>query len=160
MGHMKSLLFGAALVIGIALQAQSSDLEAWTTGFVQSLPATHPFRGNILVESKGHVLLDKSFGLADESWKVPNERGGRFEIASLTKQFTAAAEVGCATAYTHLREGLLELKAQVEALLLSRWARWRCRRQGGVNFFLLLVRVHSQLLVASLRDRQILTQRT
>lgn len=81
----------------------------------------------------------------------------RFDTQNGLQSITVA-EVGCAAAYTHLRKGLLELKAHIEALLFSRWARWRCRRQGGVNFFLVLARVHSQLFIASLRDRQILTQ--
>ena len=53
-------------------------------------PAQH-FRGNILVERDGQVIFKKSYGMADESWKVPNDQNSRFEIASLTKQFTAAA---------------------------------------------------------------------
>ena len=88
---MKRLLLWAALLTCTALHAQSNDLESWTNDYIQSLSPAHPFRGNVLVERDGHVALEKSFGLADESWKIPNAKDGRFEIASLSKQFTAAA---------------------------------------------------------------------
>jgi CubicO group peptidase (beta-lactamase class C family) len=53
-------------------------------------PAQH-FRGTVVAERNGHVLVEKSYGLAVEQWKVPNSRDTKFELASVTKQFTAAA---------------------------------------------------------------------
>ena len=49
------------------------------------------FRGTILVEKNGQVIVNRSYGLAVEEWQVPNSADTRYEIASVTKQFTAAA---------------------------------------------------------------------
>ena len=79
------------LTLSLPMLGQKPDLAHWTDTFVSSLPAGQHFRGNILVEQNNHVVLMKSFGLADESWNIPSSADSRFEIASLTKQFTAAA---------------------------------------------------------------------
>ena len=44
-----------------------------------------------MAERNGHVVVEKSYGLAVEEWKVPNSPDTKFEIASVSKQFTAAA---------------------------------------------------------------------
>lgn len=47
--------------------------------------------GNFLIAEKGKVLYKKSFGLANEATKQPLNENSVFEIASVTKQFTAMA---------------------------------------------------------------------
>ena len=47
------------------------------------------FSGNVLVAKKGQVLYSKSFGYANLELGVRNEKGTKFRIGSLTKQFTA-----------------------------------------------------------------------
>jgi D-alanyl-D-alanine carboxypeptidase len=89
--RMKNLVAGFLLVLPTVAHAQMSSLESWTDTYIAELAPTRHFRGNVLVERDGRVLLKKSYGLADESWNVPNQTDGRFEIASLTKQFTAVA---------------------------------------------------------------------
>jgi D-alanyl-D-alanine carboxypeptidase len=88
---MKSWVFGCLLLLSGTLYGQVSGLEQWMDAHISRIPSSHHFRGNILVEQNGQVLLKKSYGLADESWNVPNTGDSRFEIASLTKQFTAVA---------------------------------------------------------------------
>lgn len=88
---MKGLF--AVLLLGVCspvLAQQQGALETWTDAWIAS-PAGAHFRGNVLVMRNGRVLLRRSYGLADESWDVPNTPEGRFEIASITKQFTAVA---------------------------------------------------------------------
>jgi D-alanyl-D-alanine carboxypeptidase len=88
---MKKVLVSFLLIACSTLYAQTGSLENWTDSYISGLPPTQHFRGNILVERDGQVLLKKSYGLADESWSVPNVTDGRFEIASVSKQFTAVA---------------------------------------------------------------------
>lgn len=45
--------------------------------------------GNFLIAEKGQVLYKKSFGIANEETKQPLNENSIFEIASVTKQFTA-----------------------------------------------------------------------
>ena len=69
----------------------SQDLGEWTDSYVKSLAPAKHFRGIIVAERNGHVLVEKSYGNAVEEWQVPNSEETKFEIASLSKQFTAAA---------------------------------------------------------------------
>lgn len=49
------------------------------------------FSGTVLVAKDGRVLLHRGYGLADRARGVRNGTGTLYEIASLTKTFTAAA---------------------------------------------------------------------
>src|SRR5450755_2352332 len=49
------------------------------------------FMGSVLVAQHGKVLFSKSYGWADAEWNIPNSSTSRFNIASVTKQFTAAS---------------------------------------------------------------------
>ncbi|RAJ04241.1 beta-lactamase [Chitinophaga skermanii] len=51
------------------------------------------FNGNVLIAEKGNIILTKSYGLRDETAKLPNNVNTNFELASSSKQFTAAAIV-------------------------------------------------------------------
>ena len=48
------------------------------------------FTGAVLVMQKNKVLLRKGYGMADREWNIPNTPETKFELGSLTKQFTAA----------------------------------------------------------------------
>src|ERR1700722_1711836 len=75
----------------LATLSWSQDLKEWTDSYVNGLgPAKH-FRGVVVVERDGQVLLERSYGAAVEEWQIPNSPQTKFEIASLSKQFTAAA---------------------------------------------------------------------
>lgn len=78
-------------VLTFVTPCQSQDLAAWTDSYIRGLAPAQHFRGTIVVERNGHVLVAKSYGLAVEEWKVPNSQETKFEIASVSKQFTAAA---------------------------------------------------------------------
>lgn len=52
--------------------------------------ADKSFMGAVLVVSGDQVLLDKGYGQADLEWNLPNAPDVRFNIGSLSKQFTAA----------------------------------------------------------------------
>ena len=47
------------------------------------------FNGNVLVAEQGKVLYEKSFGLANEETKKELDIETTFELASVSKQFTA-----------------------------------------------------------------------
>lgn len=51
----------------------------------------HGFNGNVLVAEKGRIIYQKSFGYADLKTKKPLTSESVFNIASISKQFTAAA---------------------------------------------------------------------
>ena len=49
------------------------------------------FNGSVLVAENGRVIHKRGYGLANMEWKVANEPDTKFRLASVTKQFTAAA---------------------------------------------------------------------
>lgn len=51
----------------------------------------NPINGNILVAENGKPIYKKSFGFADIKNKIPNSESSRFNIASISKTFTAVA---------------------------------------------------------------------
>ena len=70
------------------------DTTAQTkTGNIENLMKAYAgnqqFNGVILVAEKGKVIYQKAFGIADYEWKVGNTADTKFEIASITKTFTA-----------------------------------------------------------------------
>ena len=49
------------------------------------------FMGAVLVCMNGEILLKKGYGFANLEWEIPNTPSTKFQIASVSKQFTAAA---------------------------------------------------------------------
>ena len=56
---------------------------------MRSHAAAGNFSGSLLVARDGHVLYEHAFGYANLEWKIPNDLHTKFEIGSMTKQFTA-----------------------------------------------------------------------
>jgi CubicO group peptidase (beta-lactamase class C family) len=53
--------------------------------------AAYGFSGTVLVAERGQVLLHKAYGYADRAKRIPNTTATVFPLASIGKQFTAAA---------------------------------------------------------------------
>ena len=47
------------------------------------------FHGTILVADQGEIIYKNGFGLANMEWDIPNTIDTKFQIASMTKSFTA-----------------------------------------------------------------------
>jgi CubicO group peptidase (beta-lactamase class C family) len=58
---------------------------------VQSYGDAKQFMGSVLVARGDAILFNKSYGMANLEWNVPNTPTTKFRIGSITKQFTAAA---------------------------------------------------------------------
>ena len=69
------------------------------------------FSGVVRVDHGDEVVVAKAYGLADRRWKIPNEVGTRFALASGTKGLTALTVVSL------IEDGTLELKTPARALL-------------------------------------------
>lgn len=54
-----------------------------------SLHKNEMFNGNVLIAVKGKVIFEQSYGLANEETKQKLEKNSVFELASVSKQFTA-----------------------------------------------------------------------
>jgi CubicO group peptidase (beta-lactamase class C family) len=80
--------------IVLALLAHASSAQTPVDRFqqvVQPYVDAQMFMGSVLVAKDGKAVFSKSYGMADLEWSVPNSPTTRFNIASMTKQFTAAS---------------------------------------------------------------------
>ncbi|THV56354.1 serine hydrolase domain-containing protein [Chryseobacterium candidae] len=59
--------------------------------YMQAQVEINNFSGAVLVSKNGRVLLKKAYGLADYEWNIKNTLDTKFQLASVTKQFTATA---------------------------------------------------------------------
>uniref|UniRef100_UPI0040492B4D serine hydrolase domain-containing protein n=2 Tax=Flavobacterium sp. TaxID=239 RepID=UPI0040492B4D len=84
----KNILIGFLLLNVCVLFAQKSKTELLDSLFT-ALEAKKAFNGNVLIAEQGNVIFEKSYGLADEATKRPLNATTIFELASVSKQFTA-----------------------------------------------------------------------
>jgi CubicO group peptidase (beta-lactamase class C family) len=94
--------------------ALASSLDAT----LSALTAAHAFSGTALVTLRDAVLLARGYGWADAAGKVPNTPATPLRIASLTKQFTAAAVLQLQA------RGLLTVRDRISAYLPQPPAAW------------------------------------
>jgi CubicO group peptidase (beta-lactamase class C family) len=83
---------GSHTVIAVALiePAGGPDTSRMDQ-IVQSYVDAKQFMGSVLVARGDAILFNKSYGMANLEWNVPNTPTTKFRIGSITKQFTAAA---------------------------------------------------------------------
>ncbi len=74
----------------IFLVAQEKTSAKLAT-YMQAQADVNNFSGTVLVTKNGAILLKKAYGLADYEWRIKNTIDTKFQLASVTKQFTAAA---------------------------------------------------------------------
>lgn len=76
-----------------ALTAMTANAQknytAAIDSFMQSQVQVRGFNGNVLVARSGKVLYQKSFGYSNFDAKTPLDENSLFELASVSKQFTA-----------------------------------------------------------------------
>ncbi|MGH1516905.1 serine hydrolase domain-containing protein [Chryseobacterium sp. JK1] len=90
--HVTKKLIALPMVlftVGIYAQNQTKTLDSLFT----TLHNQKKFNGNVLVADKGQPIFEKSYGLADEKTGRKLDVKSTFELASVSKQFTAAGIV-------------------------------------------------------------------
>lgn len=89
------------------MQTGDPRLEAILDRYVEN----EAFSGALLVEGRGEVLLEAARGFAHRGFRIPNRVDTRFDTASVTKLFTAAA------AFRLVDRGLLSLDERVSDMV-------------------------------------------
>lgn len=89
---MKNLCYLLALLMLLSCQEKKQDerlasIDTYLLGQVQY----YKFNGNVLVAEKGKVIYQKSFGMQNYESKQPLNDSSVFELASVSKQFTATS---------------------------------------------------------------------
>lgn len=73
------------------LTKNQTDLSDKLSKYMQAQADVNGFSGTVLIVRKDAVLLRKAYGLADYEWNIKNTIDTKFQLASVTKQFTATA---------------------------------------------------------------------
>ncbi len=93
-GILKCLLPALLLVWTQTAFAQKNRI-ALIDRFVVAKARYHGFNGNVLVAEKGRIIYRKSFGFSQFKLKTPLTSESVFNVASISKEFTAAAVMHC-----------------------------------------------------------------
>lgn len=112
--HFKSKLIEANKVGSITSVASPVIMPESPTGkkmdaYLQKLENLIQFRGSVLVKKGGRIILQKGYGQANA--EAPNTPQTVFHLASVTKQFTAAAILKL------VDEGKMRLEAPIKDFL-------------------------------------------
>ena len=89
--HMHKIIFFIQLMLLPIIGSAQNDQSAKLDKFVTAYASVYDFHGVVLVAKDGNILYEEAFGYANREWLIKNTLDTRFPIASLTKQFTAAA---------------------------------------------------------------------
>ncbi|MBW1296404.1 serine hydrolase domain-containing protein [Aquimarina litoralis] len=100
---MKNISLLIALIVSSSIFCQSNDFEKPLQDYILN----HSFNGNILIQQKDSIIFSKSYGYANEEFKVPNKLNTRFRIASVTKLFTSVL------IYQLVEEGKVKLEDKI-----------------------------------------------
>ena len=91
------------------------------TEHLNRLAETGEFSGAVLLKRGDRTLLERAYGYANRSWRIPNTTDTRFRIASISKMFTGVAvlqlvEAGKLTLETRIVDylGLVDTKIPQE----------------------------------------------
>lgn len=68
-----------------------SQIRARTDAMMTALVRDDGFSGTIYVAKNGRPIYARAFGLANRAWNIPNRIDTKFNLASITKMFTAVA---------------------------------------------------------------------
>ncbi|MFW2137407.1 serine hydrolase domain-containing protein [Chryseobacterium sp. TY4] len=82
------ILSTVSFILSTLIFGQNNQPDKLDSMF-NSLATKNQFNGNVLIADKGNVIFEKSYGLADEATKRKLNENTIFELASVSKQFTA-----------------------------------------------------------------------
>ncbi len=92
-------------------QETIDDKSKWLHGIFENLHNRHAFSGAVLYAEKGRMVYKEAFGYADIREKKNIETSSSFQIASVSKMFTAMA------ALMLLEDSLVDLDTDIRAYL-------------------------------------------
>lgn len=85
---MKTILATVSIALVLFCHAMFGQEKALDS-VVQSYIENRWFNGTVLVQKDAEIIYNKSFGLADRRFDIPNTNNTAYKLASTTKAFTA-----------------------------------------------------------------------
>jgi CubicO group peptidase (beta-lactamase class C family)/Flp pilus assembly protein TadD len=89
----------------------SEDVAKTIDGYLMNMNKIGKFNGSVLVAEKDDVLLKKGYGYANVELKVPNQPNSKFDIGSISKQFTTVLT------FQLVEQGKLKLEGTISEYL-------------------------------------------
>ena len=86
---MKTLLTALLLLGATPWSGDAQDVPRKIDELIRTYAAADKFNGTVLVAAHGSVLFEKGYGYRDAEAKAPNDANTVFQLASVSKQFTA-----------------------------------------------------------------------
>jgi CubicO group peptidase (beta-lactamase class C family) len=115
--HVLLIAVGLQVSVGPYVEAQRLEVTAEQVAQLETLAdayhAAGLFDGAVLIAHRGRILFEQAYGMADPDAARPNTLDTRFALASITKQFTAAAVM------LLVEEGVVRLEAPIGTYLLE-----------------------------------------
>jgi len=107
------LLIACLLVprLSVTQETNSATLASRIDKIMQTRHGSGEFNGTVLVARRGKIVYAHAFGLANREWNVATDLQTKFEIGSMTKQFTAMLVL------QFVNEGKLRLDGRVSEYL-------------------------------------------
>jgi CubicO group peptidase (beta-lactamase class C family) len=88
---MKRIFSIFSLFFPLFLCCQGQNFDSLANGYMKKYAEHDQFMGSIVVARAGKIFFERSYGFADVEKDVPNTLQTKFNIGSLTKQFTGLA---------------------------------------------------------------------
>lgn len=88
---MYKIIFSIQFILLPFFGFPQNEYSAKLDKYASAYATAYDFHGVILVAKNEKIIYENAFGYANREWAVKNTLDTRFPIASLTKQFTAAA---------------------------------------------------------------------
>lgn len=89
LGVIVGVLVALSLTLPAAAIPSAEDRGRSADTYLKRATALGRFNGAVLIAIDGKIVLDKGYGFADFQRRIPNTAVTEFEIASLSKMFTA-----------------------------------------------------------------------
>ena len=85
------LIFTTLLTLLFTFACYAQELSTRANEYLKGYSDRGEFMGSVLVARNGTVLFEKGYGMANLEWDAPNTPQTKFNLASVTKQFTGLA---------------------------------------------------------------------
>jgi len=112
--RLRACLFIACLILprlSFTQETNSVALASRIDKIMQARQGSGDFNGTVLVARRGKIVYEHAFGPANREWNIANDLRTKFEIGSMTKQFTAMLVLQL------VNEGKLRLDGRVSEYL-------------------------------------------
>jgi D-alanyl-D-alanine carboxypeptidase len=89
MGKVHTMKYFLLMIVAWLLPVAAEAKNPVPAPFIAQYAKDHNFNGTVLVAERGKPTYQRSFGLANFAFSIPNTNATKFKVASITKAFTA-----------------------------------------------------------------------